>query len=129
MIQCSASLLWPKNRVSHLQKMLVCLIFGCKFISTPKLFKIPYETQDPEQSNVPIREKIIVTTRIISYKVKILWLHCIAYSEHYSGLMNSKENKIIRSHMHAKLPSLLLTGGEWLSNCFCMWQVIATVWL
>lgn len=68
MIQCSASLLWPKSKVY----MLVCLIFGCKFISTPKLFKIPYETQDPEQSNVPIREKIIVTTRIISYKVKIL---------------------------------------------------------
>lgn len=68
-----------------MQEMLVCLVFGCKFKPTAKLFKIPYKLKTLEQPSVLVRQITVFTTKITSYKATILHLYglaCTAFSEH-----------------------------------------------
>lgn len=81
-IQGFTSWMWSKSKVSHLQEMLVCLAFGCKFKPTVKLFKIPYKLKTLEQPSAPVRQITVFTTKITSYKANnttLIWpgMHCI----------------------------------------------------
>jgi len=80
MLQGFISWVWSKSKVSLLQEMLVCLVFGWKLKPTAKLFKISCKVKTLEQPSVPARQITICTTKITSNKATLLHLHSLVYT-------------------------------------------------
>lgn len=125
-IQGPSSWMWSISRVSHLQKMLFCLVFLAE--NSVELFEIPCELKALNQPNVSVRQITDFTTKISSYKATILHLHCpacTACSEHSAWLVNPRENKI---HIHREIQNNLCSSNSRWKDCISASVKYAVHW-